>query len=69
MLEHNVGNVDRAVRIILAAGLFSLFYFLPGAYAYLGLIGLVPLITAIAGTCPIYSMLGMSTCPVAKAKA
>ncbi len=64
MLKRNVGTVDRAVRLTLAAALFSLFYFLDGGLAWLGLIGIVPLLTGLAGTCPLYSLFGMSTCPL-----
>jgi hypothetical protein len=28
-----------------------------------GLVGLVPLVTGLAGTCPLYSIFGLSTCP------
>lgn len=29
----------------------------------LGLIGVVPLLTALIGNCPLYSVFGFSTCP------
>jgi hypothetical protein len=37
----------------------------PG-WGLLGLIGLVPLLTGAIGSCPIYTMLGVSTCSVQK---
>ena len=61
-MKHNVGNLDRAIRVALAAALFSLFYFLDGGLQWLGLIGLVPLVTAFAGFCPLYTLFGASTC-------
>ena len=42
--------------IISAAG----FYY----QSWLGLIALVPLGTAIIGSCPLYLILGISTCPL-----
>jgi hypothetical protein len=36
-------------------------------YNWIGWIGVVPLITALIGNCPLYSILGVSTCPVKKA--
>ncbi|MDL1892938.1 DUF2892 domain-containing protein, partial [Sphingobacteriales bacterium CHB3] len=32
----------------------------------LGLIGIMPLITGLAGRCPGYRLLGLSTCPIQK---
>jgi hypothetical protein len=43
---------------------FALGYFYPGTgWNWLGWIGVVPILTAVAGWCPVYSMLGISTCP------
>lgn len=65
----NVGTIDRIVRIIVGLALvaFALGFIAPGApYAWIGWIGVVPFATALAGNCPLYSVLGLSTCPVAK---
>ncbi len=59
----NVGSVDRYVRVIVGLLLigFALYYqSLP--YSWLGWIGIVPILTAAFGTCPVYSVLGISTC-------
>jgi hypothetical protein len=37
-----------------------------GPKTMLGLIGIVPLATGLVGFCPLYKILGMSTCPVPK---
>ena len=69
MFKTNVGTVDRVVRIVVGLALiaFALGYLAPGAsYRWIGWIGVIPLFTAAFGTCPLYSLLGMSTCPVAK---
>ena len=65
----NVGSLDRIVRIILGVALiaYALGFFGPGQYTWLGWIGVVPLLTALMGTCPAYSIFGLSTCPI-KAK-
>ncbi len=65
----NVGNLDRIVRIILGVALiaYALEFFGTGPYTMLGWIGVVPLLTALMGTCPAYSIFGLSTCPI-KAK-
>jgi len=63
----NVGNLDRILRI--AAGLallaFALGWLAPGTgWNWVGWIGLVPLLTGLVGSCPAYSLLGLSTCPL-----
>lgn len=61
---HNVGKNDRLLRIIVGVGLLSLTVI--GPKSMWGLIGLVPLVTGLAGTCALYSLLGMSTASSAK---
>jgi hypothetical protein len=61
----NVGTIDRAVRIVI--GLVLLWYALLApatGYNWIGWIGVIPIITALVGSCPLYSILGVSTCPV-----
>jgi hypothetical protein len=60
MFEHNEGVLDRALRIAVGMGLLSLVFV--GPATWLGLIGLVPLVTGMVGHCPIYRLLGVSTC-------
>lgn len=60
----NVGMADRVIRFILGAVLIALaMNLLPVStpYNYLGWIGVVPLLTATIGLCPLYSLLGVST--------
>ena len=61
-MKSNVGMVDKAVRIVLGLGLLSLLVLLDGNARWLGLIGIVPLVTGSLGYCPLYSILGLSTC-------
>lgn len=68
MFTTNVGGLDRAIRIIAGLAILSLFFLYPDAsWRYFALLGLVPLVTGAVGTCPIYSILGMSTCPAKRA--
>ncbi|MFB9150195.1 YgaP family membrane protein [Roseovarius ramblicola] len=65
MLKKNVGSIDRALRVILGLALIAAFFVnREGAYSWLYLIGIVPLVTGLMSTCPLYSILGMSTCPL-----
>jgi hypothetical protein len=68
-MKTNVGALDRIVRIVLGLVLlaFALGFLAPGTgYNWLGWIGVIPLATAAMGSCPLYSLLGLSTCPVEK---
>ena len=68
MFKTNVGGIDRALRIIVGIALLALFFIYPDAsWRYWTLIGIIPLATGLLSTCPLYSILGLSTCPV-KAK-
>jgi hypothetical protein len=58
----NVGGIDKVARIALGVILLSLLVLLEGNARWLGLIGLVPLLTALAGYCPLYAVLGVNTC-------
>jgi len=60
----NEAKVERAARVILGAAALSLVFV--GPKSLWGLVGLVPLITGLLGSCPLYTLFGISTCPVAK---
>jgi hypothetical protein len=60
-MKKNVGTVDRWIRIVLGVGLLSLLFILDGNLRWLGLIGLVPLITGLFNFCPIYALLRIHT--------
>jgi hypothetical protein len=62
----NVGDFDRIARVVIGLGLLSLLMFGGGAWKWAGLIGVVPLVTALVGWCPAYSVLGVRTCPAKK---
>jgi Protein of unknown function (DUF2892) len=67
MFKTNEGTVDRALRVVVGAVLLGMFFMYPDApWRYFALIGIVPLVTGLVGSCPLYSMLGMSTCPIKK---
>ena len=62
MFTINVGSIDRLIRIVLGLAVLSLFFIYPQSeWRYYSLLGLVPLLTGIAATCPLYSLFGMST--------
>jgi len=57
----NEGILDRTLRIALGVGLLSLT--VVGPHTLLGLVGVVPLVTGVVGFCPLYRLVGLSTCP------
>ncbi|MBA3053610.1 MAG: DUF2892 domain-containing protein [Sphingomonadales bacterium] len=61
MFKTNVGKADRILRIVLGVVLIALVFV--GPQTPWGWIGLVPLLTGLFSTCPIYSLLGLNTCP------
>lgn len=67
-MKQNVGSADRAIRIILGLALLAFYFLGEGSMRWIGLIGIIPLATAALGTCPLYSILGISTCPVKQSR-
>ena len=59
-MTKNIGLVDRVLRIIIGLVVLSLIFW--GPKSYWGLLGIIPLGTALIGWCPPYSLLGVSTC-------
>lgn len=60
-MERNEASWDRIIRVVLGLVLLSLVFV--GPQTLFGLIGLVPLLTGIFGFCPLYRLVGRSTCP------
>ncbi len=67
MLKKNEGTADRVIRVVAGLLLIAGFFMMPEAtYRWAFLIGVVPLVTGLIGSCPVYSLLGISTCPMKK---
>ncbi len=60
MFTKNVGSIDKILRIIIGAALILGALMGYGAWMW---IGVIPLATALMGTCPLYTILGLKTCP------
>lgn len=58
--SRNEGPVDRIVRVVI--GLFLLSMTVAWPQTAWGWVGVVPLMTGVLGTCPLYRMLGIRTC-------
>lgn len=62
MLPQNEHTVERVVRVLLGLGILSLAFV--GPKTPWGYVGIVPLMTGLLGSCPLYTILGISTCPM-----
>jgi hypothetical protein len=62
----NEGPIDRIVRIAVGLALLALTFWGP-SFAW-GFIGIVPLLTGLVGSCPLYTLLGVRTCPYSPAR-
>lgn len=69
-MKKNVGNLDRIVRVVLAI-IFAALYFsgtLTGTWGLVLLtLGAIFLLTSLVGFCPIYTLVGLNTCPTNEA--
>lgn len=61
-MKSNVGGIDRILRIV--AGVALIGAALAGVIGPWGWVGVVPLATGLINFCPLYTVLGFSTCPV-----
>ena len=59
-MTRNVGNTERAIRVIAGLILVSLVFI--GPQTAWGWIGLIPIATGLVGWCPPYALFGINTC-------
>ncbi len=60
-MKQNVGWIDRAARFVIGAAILSVVFW--GPQTAWGYIGLMALLSAISGFCPLYKLMGVATCP------
>lgn len=70
-MKKNMGSADRIIRIILAI-VFGALYFTGTVSGVLGYVlvalGVIFILTSLVSFCPIYAMVGLSTCPTPEQK-
>lgn len=64
IMKINVGTIDRIIRAVIGLVLIGLAA--TGTIGLWGWVGVVLLLTGVFSFCPLYAMLGMSTCPMKK---
>ncbi|TCP42144.1 YgaP family membrane protein [Rhodovulum marinum] len=62
MFKKNVGGIDRMARIGGGAMMLLIWAFMTDP-SPLWLIGIVPLVTGLMSSCPLYNLIGLNTCP------
>lgn len=69
-MKKNMGNADRIIRVILAA-IFAVLYFTGIVPGTVGLVLMVLagvfVLTSLVSFCPLYAIVGLSSCPTNKA--
>ena len=63
-MKRNLGNLDRIIRIVVGVALIAAA--VTGQIGWWGWLGIVPLATALMGSCVLYSLLGINTCRIDK---
>lgn len=64
LMPRNEGTIDRVLRVAVGIGVVSLVFI--GPKTPWGWVGMVPILTGLIGSCPLYTLLGLRTCPLAK---
>ncbi|HZS63922.1 MAG TPA: DUF2892 domain-containing protein [Xanthobacteraceae bacterium] len=63
-MTRNIGTTERVIRVVIGLVLiaFAMHWGFPDtSWNWIGWIGVVPIVTAVVGFCPLYSLLGIST--------
>lgn len=60
----NESVFDRSLRVV--AGIVLMGLAVTGTVGLWSYIGIIPLVTGAVGMCPLYSLLGINTCPASR---
>ena len=66
-MKKNMGSTDKLIRVIIAAAIGVLYYldYINGTLAYVLMgVAIILLVTSLVNFCPLYRLLGTSTCKV-----
>jgi hypothetical protein len=65
-MKANVGFADRILRVLFGLAVLAVVVLVETPARWIGLVGLVPLLTGLFSYCPLYAVLGFDTCPLEK---
>ena len=60
-MKKNIGQTDKWIRVVAGLALLAILAFVDSGWRWLGLIGIIPLATALLNFCPLYALLGIRT--------
>ncbi len=60
-MQANVGGIDRTLRIMIGS-LLLLVSMTSNAIGLWGVLGMIPIVSGFMRFCPLYSIIGVSTC-------
>jgi len=60
-MKKNVGTIDKFIRMAIGLALIAFIFIWDGPSRWLGLLGIIPIATALANYCPLYTILKMDT--------
>nr|WP_299521410.1 DUF2892 domain-containing protein [Winogradskyella sp.] len=66
-MRKNMSNLDKGIRVIIAIAVALLYYFniIEGTLAYILMaVAIIFLVTSLINFCPLYRILGISTCKI-----
>ncbi len=63
-MEKNIGTVDKIIRVLIGLALIALVFV--GPQTPWGWIGVPFILIALVGVCPIYKIIGVSSCKACK---
>ena len=64
LFKNNVGKIDRIIRVVVGIIVVgNVFYAL---HHPIGWLGVILIVTGIAGKCPLYSIIGINTRPLSE---
>ena len=61
IMKSNIGSADRIARVFLGIGLACFALLLPGNFRFIGLAGIILLVTSVINWCPIYALLRLGS--------
>jgi hypothetical protein len=62
LFPRNENTLDRVIRVVVGVAVLSLAFV--GPQSAWGFLGAVPLLTGLLGSCPVYTLFGLRTCPL-----
>lgn len=69
VMKKNMGNADKAIRVLITAAVVILYFsnVITGTLAIVLLVlATVFLLTSLVSFCPLYTLVGLNTCPAKK---